>query len=543
MDGISENFAQDFDTVQGGVQGIYDAGYDSNADGIKDLWDMQAEQAYWLRGADTINGSAYDDILNGYLGNDKIFGNGGLDILTGGQGSDTLDGGSGHDYTSYNDLRITTGSSAVTYKFVSTGALASGTIAISEVVSNVTTLKQTDTVLNIEELRGTKSADTIDFRSSTGKQDFFAGYSGNDTIIGGDVLSGTSNDGDCIDYRYLAIPPMRINVNLTNTDSTTLFATAKIYWGYTATINETDSLRKIHGVIGASGNDTVVGSAADDWIRGMGGNDSLTGGAGSDWIDYRWDSSALSITLSTGGATQIINAGAHGNDTISGFENIGGGLAADTLTGNDLSNSLRGREGNDTINGGANIDYADYKNATGSVTVTWSTSTGATSSGADGNDILTNIEGVKGSDDFGDKLTGNTGSQLLYGRGGNDTINGGAGNDTLDGGGGNDQYVFNTSPAGTFDSILSFTTAADKIVLENGIFTGLGAAGNFVAADARYYAAAGAVAGHDASDRIIYNTTTGDLYYDADGLNGTAAVKFAVIGTHPTLAAIDFTIV
>jgi Ca2+-binding RTX toxin-like protein len=543
LNGISANLVQDFDTVQGGVQGIWDVGYDTNTDGIKDLWGMQAEQAYWLRGADTINGSAYNDVLNGYLGNDRIYGNAGDDILTGGQGNDTLDGGSGHDYTSYNDLRVKTGSSAVTYKFLATGSLTSGTVAISEVVSGVTTLKQTDTFLNIEELRGTKVADSINFSSSTGKQDGFQGFSGNDTIIGGDVLSGTSNDGDYVDYRYLAVAPMRVNVNLTNTDSTTSFATAKVYWSTSTTANETDSLRKIHGVIGGAGNDTIVGSAADDWIRGMAGNDLLTGGGGSDWVDYRWDNSALNITLSAGGAQQIIAAGAHGNDTISGFENISGGFAADRLTGNELSNTLRGREGNDTINGAGGIDYADYKNATGSVTVLWSTATSATSSGADGSDILTNIEGVKGSESFGDKLTGNAGSQLIYGRGGNDTINGGLGNDTLDGGIGNDQYVFNTATPSNLDKILSFTTAADKIVLENSIFTGLGAStGNFVASDARFHAAAGATAVHDSTDRIIYNTTTGALYYDADGIAGNA-VQIAIIGTHPTLAATDFAVI
>lgn len=547
VDGASVNFAQDFDTVTGGIQGVYDVGYDTNADGQKDVWATQAEQAYWLRSADTINGSAYDDVLNGYLGNDRIYGNGGADILTGGQGNDTLDGGSGWDYTSYNDLRVTSGANKVTYKFLSTGSLASGTVAISEVVSGVTTLKQTDTVTNIEELRGTKSADNINFSSSTGKQDFFAGFSGNDTIIGGDLLSGTSNDGDCVDYRYLAVPPMRVNVNLTNTDSTSAYATAQVYWNTSTTVSETDSLRKIHGVIGAAGNDTITGSAADDWIRGMNGNDILTGGAGSDWIDYRWDTSALNITLNASTVTtrQTINAGAHGVDSIFGFENIAGGLAADILTGNNLSNSLRGSEGNDTINGAGGTDYADYKNASGSVTVTWTSATSATSSGADGVDTLTNIEGVKGSDGYGDKLSGNVGSQLIYGRGGNDTIKGGLGNDTLDGGAGNDKYVFDTAFASNVDKILSFTSGGDKIVLENGIFTALGATtGNFVTADARFYSAAGATAGHDANDRVIYNTTTGALYYDADGSGTSSAVQIALIGTstHPALAATDFVV-
>ena len=37
-------------------------------------------------------------------------------------------------------------------------------------------------------------------------------------------------------------------------------------------------------------------------------------------------------------------------------------------------------------------------------------------------------------------------------------------------------------------------------------FTQIGAAGHFASGDERFYAAAGASAGHDADDRLIYNT-------------------------------------
>jgi len=49
----------------------------------------------------------------------------------------------------------------------------------------------------------------------------------------------------------------------------------------------------------------------------------------------------------------------------------------------------------------------------------------------------------------------------------------------------------------------------------------------------------------DASDRIIYNKTTGDLFYDSDGSGGGLAIKIAIIGTssHPTLSNTDFMIV
>jgi len=52
--------------------------------------------------------------------------------------------------------------------------------------------------------------------------------------------------------------------------------------------------------------------------------------------------------------------------------------------------------------------------------------------------------------------------------------------------------------------------------------TALGAA-YFVAGDGRFYAAAGATGGHDGDDRVIYNTSDRQLFYDADGWgSGTA---------------------
>lgn len=61
----------------------------------------------------------------------------------------------------------------------------------------------------------------------------------------------------------------------------------------------------------------------------------------------------------------------------------------------------------------------------------------------------------------------------------------------------------------------------------------------------QFWSGAGVVKGHDADDRIVYNTTTGVLYYDADGSGSSAAIQMAIIGasTHPTLTYQDLLIV
>jgi Ca2+-binding RTX toxin-like protein len=147
-------------------------------------------------------------------------------------------------------------------------------------------------------------------------------------------------------------------------------------------------------------------------------------------------------------------------------------------------------------------------------------------------------------DGFNDRLSGSAAAEALNGGGGNDTIDGRGGNDTLTGGLGADAFVFDTAPAsGNVDQVADFVSATDRLNLENGVFTALGAAGNFAAGDARFAAGAGFTSGRDASDRIVYDTTTGNLYYDADGNGAGAAQLFATIQGHPAVAATDITVI
>ena len=73
--------------------------------------------------------------------------------------------------------------------------------------------------------------------------------------------------------------------------------------------------------------------------------------------------------------------------------------------------------------------------------------------------------------------------------------------------------------------------------------TGLGTATGVLAAGAFHSGTVNIAT--QADDRIIYNTSTGALFYDADGTGSTAAIQFATIGstTHPALTNTDFVVI
>ena len=103
---------------------------------------------------------------------------------------------------------------------------------------------------------------------------------------------------------------------------------------------------------------------------------------------------------------------------------------------------------------------------------------------------------------------------MLDGGSGNDLLDGGLGADTLTGGSGADSFRFSTALAGgNIDRITDFNVAADTIQLAAAVFADAGAVGA-LALGAFHKSAAGVA--HDADDRIIYDTDSGNLYYDED---------------------------
>lgn len=136
-----------------------------------------------------------------------------------------------------------------------------------------------------------------------------------------------------------------------------------------------------------------------------------------------------------------------------------------------------------------------------------------------------------------DVLSGRAGNDRLDGGAGNDRLYGGTGSDTLTGGAGLDSFAFQDALTSGIDRITDFSSADDTIRLENAVFKGL--PGGTLSSAAFYVG----TAAHDATDRIVYNQSTGALYFDIDGSGSAEAQQFAQLTPGTTLTYADFSIV
>ena len=166
----------------------------------------------------------------------------------------------------------------------------------------------------------------------------------------------------------------------------------------------------------------------------------------------------------------------------SAVDNISGTITADDINGQSGADSLYGRNGNDSLNGGADNDS-------------------------------------------------------LYGENGNDTLDGGAGNDYLSGGAGNDIIRF-SSPSNGVDTLADFTSGADVIQLSAGAFGLIAGASVVLSSGSSTPAATGT------SSQFLYNTSTGALYFDQDGIGSAyGSIQIASLTGQKTLSASDFQVV
>src|SRR5688572_7127892 len=226
--------------------------------------------------------------------------------------------------------------------------------------------------------------------------------------------------------------------------------------------------------------------------------------------------------------------GTNGNDNLTSTADDD---SIDGLGGNDTINLPASGYGDDIVDGGTGNDslYFNFGGAT-AIVVDFGTGT-ATGSGTVS---FSGIERVVAT--FADDhLIGAAGAQNLSGVGGHDTLEGRAGNDWLWGGAGSDRFVFRETGAANADNIGDFAGAADSIVLDATVMTALGAEGQFSAGDARFVANADGTA-QDSSDRVVYNTATRQLFYDADGNGSGVAQVIATLQSGATLSATNIVV-
>jgi serralysin len=326
-------------------------------------------------------------------------------------------------------------------------------------------------------------------------------------------------------------------------------------------------------VSGTANGDVIDALGGNDRLDGLGGNDTMRGGSGND-------------TLFGGTGDDVLDGG-DGNDALSGEvgnDELEGGVGNDTITGGAGADDLQGGAGNDlfvvsafadhaageVIFGDAGTDELRFTGTTagtlvlgagvavervviGTGTAAAAVPTGTTAINVDasalaqgvtlignaganrltGSALADSLDGGSGND----TLVGGAGDDTLVGGTGNDILTGGAGDDILTGGMGVDVFVFDAAiGTGNVDQISDFNVINDTMRLDDFVFSGLAAGMLGTSA----FAANLTGIAEDAFDRIIYDSNTGYLYFDADGSGAGDSIRFATITAGLSLTNADF---
>lgn len=202
-------------------------------------------------------------------------------------------------------------------------------------------------------------------------------------------------------------------------------------------------------LMGALGDDVLLGGPGSDWLLGAQGNDTLEGGAhgySGDYAVYSNEFGAVNANLETG----VAYDGMGGVDALIGIENLEGSRFNDTLTGDSAPNEFWPGIGDDLVDGRSGYDYLMFNGAPSAAIVDLAAGT-ATGPGI-GNDVLTSIEAVYGSD-YDDRLSGSDGAGEWF--------EGAMGDDTLDGRGGIDEASYMSAFVSGVNVDLAAGTASD----------------------------------------------------------------------------------
>lgn len=504
-----------------------------------------------LRDADLrLLGSAVEgggnDFENGILGNEGgnlLRGYAGRDTLAGGPGDDTLDGGAGND-------RLFGGQGADLFALSYPGD--------ADFIADFTTAEDRFS-LNLRVFRGIDGAEggmlAADlFHSAAGARE---APDPEVRIVYDSATGALWYDADGASGRPDDVPPLQIaqlgdrvapalsasDFTLT-TEPLASHDTARL--AVSVALGADDRFRNVRlegdQDLDATGNaedNELGGNAGANVLSGASGNDTLIGYEGDDTFDggegddtyYVDDPGDVVEEADAAGVTGLSARRADGAER----DPTGTGGGIDTVI-SQVNHTLRSNIENLTLSG--NDDLQGKGNSLANLLV-----------GNGGNNLLDALGGADILDGGAgnDTLQGGDGEDTLGGGDGNDTLAGGAGADALSGGKGTDRFTFDAPlGSGNVDTVSDFTVGKEKIQLDDDVFTAFKASESTAVSAAQFLAAAGASAAQTATQRIVYDTTSGKLYYDADGAGGAAAQHVATFGSGssvPVLGANDFLIV
>ena len=389
--------------------------------------------------SDTFTWSGGDDIFVGGSGNDTIRGRDGYDWLSGGDGDDVIYGGA------QDDVILGGGGDDRLY-----GEAGDDYISLG---SGKDYGRDVNGVWVTYGAWGGAGNDTLVAGSG---QAMIFGEDGDDTIIlhqapDGNPLWSRFEGGygsDTISYERF--------INGVTIDMTTPYGVDPSNQAWFTLMGD-QHFRSIENVTGSEHDDTLIGDALGNTLRGLGGDDILRGGDGEDILE------------GGAGADQLF--GENGHDTASydgsnsavwidfvNYEYFGGHAEGDTLDsigrviGSDFADTFFDRggwntrfwggrgddwfvasSGNGTTDyyyGDEDFDTVDYADVTSAININLGANI---HSGGAANNRLYDIEQIVGSD-FNDVI-------LMDAK--DNYIQGGKGNDTLYGGSGLDTYIYN----------------------------------------------------------------------------------------------------
>ncbi|WP_296583402.1 calcium-binding protein [Xanthobacter sp.] len=235
---------------------------------------------------DTISGNSLDNVLSGGAGADTISGGFGNDTIIGGAGADIMDGGAGIDTLSYDGS-----TTAIKVALGEAGVQATSSSILS------TTDDYGDKFINFENVIGGTKADNItgnslnNVLSGGDGTDTISGGAGDDLIIGG-AGADTMDGGTGIDTLSYAGSTLSVSVTLGASGAQTTAT------GATGSDASGDKLKNFENLIGSQADDTLKGNTSNNVLDGGGGVDTLTGGGGTD--TYVFSAAQQSETIVNG---------------------------------------------------------------------------------------------------------------------------------------------------------------------------------------------------------------------------------------------------